>query len=82
MRRMRTPSLPALQAVVNMQDGQEMFGDATHPGCIPMRRMGTRVFCRQELRRSTEDNGNRGYLVVYGEYLNKIGRIDNANTAI
>ena len=47
-----------------------------------MRRMGTRVFCRQELRRSTEDDGNAGYLVVYGEYLNKIGRIDNANTAI
>jgi hypothetical protein len=43
MRRMGTPPLPALQAVINMQDGQEMFGDAAHPGCIPMRRMGTRL---------------------------------------
>jgi len=30
MRRMGTPPLPALQAVINMQDGQEMFGDAAH----------------------------------------------------
>jgi len=26
-----------------MQDGQTMLLDAAHPGCIPMRRMGTRL---------------------------------------